>query len=60
VLDVVGIDKARVVAAGKGTAFVSGSKRSFDRGWDGTSLATNTQWLARLVFDNDNGITVTT
>ena len=57
---VVGIDEAPVVATWKHTSLVSRSQRAFDRRGHGARLAANTERFALLVFDDDNGIAVTT
>ena len=59
-LDMMGIDKARVVTARKHTTLVSRSQGTLDRRGYGTRLAANAEWIARLVFNDDNGIAVTT
>ncbi len=60
VLDVMCIDKAFVVTAGKGTSFVPGLKGTFDRRRYGAGLATDVQRLAVLAFTKDNRMAVTT
>ena len=57
---VVGIDEARVVTTRKHASSVSCPQRSFDRRGYGTRLATHAEWIAVFVFNNDNGIAVTT
>ena len=52
------IDKPRVPAARKNAAFVSCLKRPFDRCRHGASLAPDTQRLAVLVLDDDDGIAI--
>jgi len=60
VLDMMCIDKARVMAAGEYTAFVPGHEGSFNSHRDGAGLATNVQRLAVLILAKNHCMTVTT
>ena len=57
---VVRIDEARVVTAWKHTTLVSCVKRSFDCRGYGACLAADAERIAILIFNDDNGIAVTT
>jgi hypothetical protein len=57
-LDVMRVDKTRVVTTGKRTAFVPGYKGTFDGRWHGAGLATDIQRFPVLVFTDNHRRTV--
>jgi len=59
-LYVMRVDKTRVVATGKRAAFVPGYKGAFDDRWHSSSLATDIQRFAVLIFTDNHRMTITT
>ena len=59
-LDVMCVDKTRVVTTGKRTAFVPGYKGTFDGRWHSSGLATDIQRFSVLIFTDNHRMTITT
>jgi hypothetical protein len=55
-LNVMRVDKTRVVTTGKRTAFVPGNQGAFDGRWHGSGLATDIQWFSILIFTDNHRI----
>lgn len=59
-MNVVGVNEARVAAPRKSTMLVPRVEGSLDRCWNSPGFSTDVQWFAIPIFDNRNCVAVTT